>query len=277
MNRVMTYPLASRILLTTLLILSLTVNAFSQVPERPTPPKLVNDMAGVLDSREQESLENELVQFSSSTSNQVAIVIIPSLNGYDRAQMAYEIGEKWGVGDSKFNNGIVILIKPKTDSERGEAFIATGYGLEAVLPDAVCKRIVDNEMIPAFKNNDYYSGIKAGLDIVIPIASGEYSYKEYKKGEEGSLAGSLFVLVMVILFVIFLLSKNNNTTNLGGGNRRGPGALDLLLLGSILSSGGRGRSGGFGGGFGGSGGFGGGGFGGFGGGSFGGGGAGGSW
>lgn len=277
MNKAMTYPLANRILLTTLLIFSLTVTAFSQIPERPTPPRLLNDLAGVLDSREQERLEKELVQFSSGTSNQIAVVTVPSLNGYDRAQMAYEIGEKWGVGDSKFNNGIVILIKPKTNSEKGEAFIATGYGLEAVLPDAVCKRIVDNEMIPHFRNNDYYSGIKAAMDVVLPIASGEYNYKEYKKGEEGSLGGSLFVLVMVILFVIFLLSKNNNTTNLGGGNRRGPGALDLLLLGSILSSGGRGRSGGFGGGFGSSGGFGGGGFGGFGGGSFGGGGAGGSW
>jgi len=255
----------------------LPLAASTQVPAKPAPPRLVNDLASVFTTSEASDLENRLVQFSDSTSNQIVIVTLPSLNGYEKSQMAFSIGESWGVGGTKFNNGIVILVKPKTNHEKGEAFIATGYGLEGALPDAICKRVVENEMIPHFNNNNYYSGIDAALNVILPIAAGEYSYQEYKKETEGSLFGSLLVLFFVFIFIIaFIGKKGGGSSNIGGGNHRGPSALDLLLLGSILTSGSRGSSGGSFGGFGG-GSFGGGGFGGFGGGGFGGGGAGGSW
>lgn len=248
--------------------------AFTQVPAKPVPPRLVNDLASILTTSEANDLETRLVQFSEKTSNQITIVTLPSLNGYDKSQMAFSIGENWGVGGAKFNNGIVILIKPKIGNEKGEAFIATGYGLEGALPDAVCKRVVEYEMIPHFQENNYYAGIDAALTVILPIAAGEYSHEQYKKGESGSALGPFLVLFLVFIFIIALFGKKGGgPTNIGGGNRKGPSALDLLLLGSILS-GGRGNSGGFGGT---SGGFGGGGFGGFGGGGFGGGGAGGSW
>lgn len=278
MNRVMKYLLANRYLAVITAIFLICGAAFSQVPSRPVPPVLVNDLASLLSGSERSTLENRLVEFSNSTSNQIVIAILNSLEGYDKAQMAYTIGETWGVGSSKFNNGIVILIKPKRGAERGEAFIATGYGLEGALPDAVCKRIVENEMIPLFRQERYYDGIMAALDVIIPIAAGEYSYTQYTKGADESYIPAFVVLFFVVIFVIAMIArKGGGTTNLGGGNRRGPSALDLLILGSILSSGGRGRSGGFGGGGFGGGSFGGGGFGGFGGGGFGGGGAGGSW
>lgn len=277
MNRAMKSHLANKILSTLLICIMLPLAAYTQVPSKPSPPRLVNDLASVFTASESADLENRLVQFSQKTSNQITIVTLPSLNGYDKAQMAFSIGENWGVGGAKFNNGVVILVKPKIKGEKGEAFIATGYGLEGALPDAICKRIVENEMIPNFKNNNYYAGIDAALAVILPIAAGEHSYQEYKKGDD-SLFGSLLVLFCVFVFITILFgNKKGGPTNLGGGNRRGPSALDLLLLGSILSGGRGGRSSGsFGGGFGG-GSFGGGGFGGFGGGGFGGGGAGGSW
>lgn len=274
MNRAMRYPLVSRLVLVASLLLLLPASIFCAVPQKPVPAVLVNDFAGILSASHKSDLENRLVEFSKKTSNQVVVVIVASLDGMDKAQMAYSIGESWGVGDAKFNNGVVILIKPKVGNERGEAFIATGYGLEGVLPDAVCKRIIENEMIPNFKLDNYYAGIDAALTVILPIAAGEYSFEEYKKGEEGGIAGVIVILFFVFIFVALSMGKKGgNTTNLGGRGRRGPSALDLLLLGSLLS-GGRGSSGGFGGGFGGGGG---GGFGGFGGGGFGGGGAGGSW
>lgn len=273
----MRYLLVNKLFATLLAVLLTGSCLFAQVPSRPVPPALVNDLASIFTTQQKQELELRLTNFALNTSNQIVIVTMPAFGGYDRSQMAYSIGETWGVGDSKFNNGIVILIKPKRGIERGEAFIATGYGLEGVLPDAVCKRIVDNEMIPFFRQDNYYDGINAALDVILPIAKGEYSHEKYTKGDEGSLAGAFIVLFIVFIFIITAVSrKGGGTTNLGGGNRRGPGALDLLILGSLLSGSGRGRSGGFGsGGFGG--GFGGGGFGGFGGGGFGGGGAGGSW
>ncbi len=273
MNRVMRYLLASRKRAILSLLLLIPGLLLSSVPPRPVPPVLVNDLAGVLSVTERSDLENRLVEFSQNTSNQIVILTISTLDGTDKSQMAYSVGQSWGVGDSRFNNGIVILVKPKVGNERGEAFIATGYGLEGALPDAVCKRIVDNEMIPLFRENNYYGGLNEALNVILPIAAGEYSYKDYKGGEEGSAAAAIFVLILVIFFVISAVRRGGNSTNLGGGKRGGPSALDLLILGSLLSGGRGGRSsgGGFGGGFGGGG------FGGFGGGGFGGGGAGGSW
>ena len=130
-----------------LLVLFCTISinrVFSQnIPERPNPPRLVNDFAGMLKSEEVNMLEQKLVAFDDSTSTQIAIVIVPSLGGYDKADYAQRLGEKWGVGQKGRNNGILILIKPKTADSRGEVQISTGYGVEGPIPDITCGEIVD--------------------------------------------------------------------------------------------------------------------------------------
>jgi uncharacterized protein len=278
MNRVMKSLLAIKsISLIGLLIFTTVLTA--QIPAKPVPPRLVNDFASILSATEAQRIEEALVAFSDSTSNQIVIVSVNSLEGLDKAQFAYNIGAEWKVGQDEFNNGVVILIKPKKGNEKGEAFIVTGYGLEGALPDAICKRIVEQEMIPRFRDEDYFGGVIAALNVIMPIAAGEYTSDEYaaSSAQEGGIAAAVLVIIFVIaVAVISAASKKGGGGNYGGGGKKGPGLAELLLLGSLLS-GGRGRSGGFGGGFGGSGGFGGGGFGGFGGGGFGGGGAGGSW
>lgn len=269
-----------RLFLTLFFAVAVTA-AIAQVPARPEPPVLVNDFAGLFSNTEKSSLERRVVAFADSTSNQIAIVIVPELYGYDKAELAYSIGEEWGVGQKKFDNGIVILVKPKAGNSSGEVFIATGYGLEGAVPDALAKRVIEREMIPHFRYEDYYGGINAALDVLMPVISGEISTDEYAaKGNDGDGAAAAAFMLFIIGFVILLvvLSKGDNR-NIGGGNHRGGRdftATDAFILGSILgnATGSRGRGGSFGGGsFGG--GFGG--FGGFGGGSFGGGGAGGSW
>jgi len=261
-----------------IIMLALSASLWSQVPERPSPSRLVNDLAGIFSSDQASQLENTLVAFANKTSNQIVVVTMNDFGGMDRSQMAYSIGEQWKVGQKKFNNGVVILIKPKTGNDIGEASIATGYGLEGALPDAICKRIVDQEMIPLFKNKQYYDGVEKALSVIIPIAAGEYSSAEYAAKSKGgsSGAGAILVIIIVVVFVVLAISKKGGSDNFGSGGKKGPGLLEMMLLGSLLSGRG-GRSGGFGGGGFGGGGFGGGGFGGFGGGSFGGGGAGGSW
>ncbi len=263
-------------------IVAFAVNlSFAQVPERPNPPRLVNDLAGIFTSGQTASLEYTLVAFADSTSNQIAVVTVPELYGMDKMQLAYEIGEKWGVGQEKFDNGVIILVKPKTASSNGEVFIATGYGLEGVLTDAACRRIIDEYMIPAFKANDYYAGVVNAVNVIMPLAAGEISTDEFADNDEGDAMAAAFFLIFIAVVFFALLLSGNNGQNMGGGNGNGgnrhdASALDMLILGSILSNSGRRSSGSYGGGsFGG--GFGSGGFGGFGGGSFGGGGAGGSW
>jgi len=278
MSKAMRYLLVNKPLALFAMMLILSASVWSQVPQRPSPPRLVNDLAGILSPDEVSQLESKLTAFANKTSNQIVIVTMNDLGGMSRQQMSYSIGEQWKVGQKKFDNGLVILIKPKTSDSYGETDIATGYGLEGALPDAICKRIIYLKMIPEFKQNQYYKGIVSALDVIMPIAAGEYSSDEYAaKSDQGSAAGAIIVIVFVILFIIISIArKGKGPTNFGGGDKRGPGLLEMMILGSMLSGRG-GRSGGFGGGSFGGGGFGGSGFGGFGGGGFGGGGAGGSW
>ncbi len=113
------------------------------IPDRPEPPRLVNDFAGIFTAQQLASLERDLVAFDDSTSNQITVVTVTDLEGYDVAEYATRIGLDWGVGSEKFDNGIVILIRPKTSSADGKVFIAVGYGLEGVIPDAYAKRIIN--------------------------------------------------------------------------------------------------------------------------------------
>jgi uncharacterized protein len=235
------------------------------IPAVPDPPRLVNDFANILSQDQLQSLESKLVAFNDSTSVQIAVIIVPSLDGYEKADYAQQLGAKWGVGGSKFNNGFVVLIKPKSASENGEAFIATGYGVEQFVPDATALDIYTNEMIPHFKQNDYYGGINAATDVIMALVKGEYKADSYGKSKKkGSAAGFIIVIIIII---IFLISRNNNN----GRTINRSGSAGMLFFPWMMGGGG-GSSGG--GGFGGGGG---GGFGGFGGGGFGGGGAGGSW
>jgi uncharacterized protein len=256
------------------LILLITGIGFAQsgIPDKPEPPRLVNDFANILSSDQVQTLESKLVAFNDSTSVQIAVVIVPSLNGYDKSDFAQRLGQKWGVGGSKFNNGFIVLIKPKSSSENGEAFIATGYGVEQFVPDATASDIVNNEMIPHFKQDDYYGGINAATDVLMSLVKGEFSADTYSKSKKKGV--SVFIIFTIIIVIVILISRNNN--NHRNINRNGTGGM--LFFPWLMGGGGfgGGSSGGFGGGS--SGGFGGGGgFGGFGGGGFGGGGAGGSW
>lgn len=268
-----------KLLLTTLIFIGIgSFGLFAQncIPAKPAKERLVNDFASVFTAQELNALEQKLVNFNDTTSTQIAIVTVNDLCDYDAASFAFELGEKWGVGDERFDNGIVILFKPKIGNSKGQVYIATGYGLEGVLPDAIAKRIVEVEMIPAFKNNDIFGGINKATTTVIQIVGGEYSAEAYQKKHKGSIPIFPFLFVLFIIFIFVYSSiKRAKTYSLGHNVSLWTA---LWLMGSATRShgghwnnfnSGGGSFGGFGGG--------GGGFGGFGGGSFGGGGAGGSW
>jgi len=247
------------------------------IPERPSPPRLVNDFASLLKTDEVRTLEQKLVSFNDSTSTQIAIVIVRSLNGYDKADYAQQLGEKWHIGQKGLNNGILILIKPNTANSKGEVQIATGYGIEGPIPDLTCADIVDREILPAFRNGDYYGGLNKATNTLMSLARGEFSAAEYgHKAKKSSGKNIPFGLIIFVVFIIIAVASRGS----GGSNNKHISTRGLpfwMLLGMMNS--GRGSSGSWGGfsGGGSSGGGGGGGFGGFGGGSFGGGGAGGSW
>jgi uncharacterized protein len=242
------------------------------IPERPVPPRLVNDFTGMLEAGEVRMLEQKLLSFNDSTSTQITIVVVPTLSGYDKSDYAQRLAEKWGIGQRSLNNGVLILVKPKTTDSKGEVFIAPGYGLEGAIPDITCAEIVDYEILPAFRSGYYYTGLDDAINTLMALARGEFTASEYgKMAKEGNKEGkgiAFFIILIFIIMTIFRKSGGSNSKNLSS---RG---LPFLLLMGMMGSGRSSHSGSWGGFSGGSSG---GGFGGFGGGGFGGGGAGGSW
>jgi uncharacterized protein len=250
--------------------------AYSQnIPDRPNPPRLVNDFAGMLKAGEVNMLERKLDAFDDTTSNQIAIVIVPTLGGYEKADYAQRLGEKWGVGQKGRNNGILILVKSKTADSRGEVQIATGYGEEGPVPDLTCSEIIDREILPAFQNEDYYGGLNNATNTIMSLVRKEFSASDYGKRAKKN-AGKNIPFSLVIFIVIIIIAMVSRGS--GGSNNKhiSTGGLPFWMLMGMMNSG-RSSGGSWGGFSGGGSGGGGGGFGGFGGGSFGGGGAGGSW
>ena len=253
--------------------LLISVYGFSQtgkIPDPPSPPKLVNDYADLLPDFQEQELERKLVAYDDSTSNQIVVVIVKDLAGYEANQFATELGQKWGVGgQAKFDNGIVLLVSTGGEEGNRDAYIAVGYGLEGAIPDITAGHITDDYLIPNLVSGDYYRAFDQTTTALMRAAAGEYQAPEgyRKKGKSGISVGKIILIIIILIFVLGAGGGNK-----GGGymSRRGYRGFG----GPVIFPGGFG-----GGGFGGSGGggFGGGGFGGFGGGGFGGGGAGGKW
>ncbi len=236
----------------------------AEIPERPFPPKLVNDFAGILSGAEDADLEEKLVRFERETSTQIVIVSVTDLEGYDPADYASRLGEKWGVGQQDKDNGIVILVKPKTGNERGRVFIATGYGMEGILPDAFVNGvIVNSEMIPHFSQNNYYRGLDKGTAVLMEVARGEYTADHYNDsiGSDEFVATIIIILIMFFIIVPVFQKRKNRFYSPGkdmslwtalrmmSGNKSFNGTFnDFSSGGGSFRSSSGGRSGGFGGG-----------------------------
>lgn len=236
--------------------------------------KGVYDYANMLSRQESNALSQKLIRYADTTSTQIVIATIKSLNGQDISMLATEKAHEWGVGQKGKDNGVFILISQNDRKIK----IATGYGVEHLLTDYLSKQIIDKIITPNFKAQNYYNGLDQATNAIIKALAGEYKADPKKKGKSGK--GNIIIIILIIAFVIFLMSRGNNSDNGDGGSsnnrrrRRRPDSSDVLtsiLLGSLGN--GRGyrggsSSGGFGGGFSGGG---------FGGGGFGGGGASGGW
>lgn len=224
--------------------------------QTPSPSKtLVNDWSQLFSSAQRSELENKLVNFNNTNSTQIVII---TQSGVERELNEYstDIIEKWGIGQKGLDNGVLLLVDPVNRN----TYIATGSGAEGWLPDLLAKRIIDNYMLPAFKEGNYYKGVNEATDVIMSLATGEYTEADVKSPKSSNTDVRKIVrflpFILIFLFIIIRSSRGG-----GGGG------------GWVMTGGGFGGYHG-GGGFGGGGG---GGFGGFGGGGSSGGGAGGSW
>lgn len=235
--------------------LAVTGFAWAQdIPAPLSPPRLVNDFAGLFSANETALLEEKLRIYHDTTSTQLYVVTVSTLNGYDISQYASELGEKWKIGQKGKDNGAVLLIKPKSERESGEVFIATGYGLEGAIPDITAKRIIEDAILPHFRNNQFYQGVNAGIDRMIAALAGEYQ----ADNQESNDFIPPWVIILLIILFIRLTSKNKNKPN-NGGNSTSTSGRPIFFpptgrgFGGGFSGGGRGFGGGGGGRFGGGG------------------------
>jgi uncharacterized protein len=173
--------------------------------------KTVYDVAGVLDDAQERQLEQKLRNTAIQSSNEIAVVIVPSLCGMEKAQFATELGHEWKIGQAKEDNGIIVLVKPKTAGEKGQFQIAVGRGLEGIIPDATAYAIGQNEMLPSFKQGDIYTGVDKALDVLISLATKEYDSEayanRYKKGGRSGKTGFGFIGLILCVVIIVILFK----------------------------------------------------------------------
>lgn len=285
------------------LLLLLLPCAGASALDVPLLKERVTDLAGVLTAEQVSVLDSKLRDLESTDSTQLAVLIIPSLEGESLEDYSMRVVEAWKLGQKAHDNGALLFVSLRDRKIR----IEVGYGLESVLTDARSSQIIRNDISPRFRESDFYGGIDAGLTGIAQTVRGTYQAAPRADKRKVRKSGGIFNLLIVMLFpLLWVLSA----TGKWGGGIIGAGAgallpytlishsLPLLLfggiagglvgtvLGAIIHAGAKsgGGPGGFigpfiGGGFGGGGSRGGGGFGGFsgGGGGFGGGGSSGSW
>ena len=231
--------------------LLLLVGAALAAPQFPKLSGRVVDSAGMLDADQRQRLGSQLAAHENASSNQLVVVTVPNLGGYDIESYGYQLGRHWGIGQQQEDNGVLLIVAQQERKVR----IEVGYGLEGTLTDALSANIIHTVILPNFKRGQFAEGIQSGATAIIEALGGQYQMRERSSERRSDSSDWLLLIFIMIIF--------------------GFNILPMLVPGLRRGRGGSSIRGGFGGGFGG-GGFGGGGFGG-GGGGFGGGGASGGW
>lgn len=193
------------------------VLCYGQVPEKPTQASPIVDLAGIINNDSlTAALNAQLDTLSKHTQNQVVVVTVNDMGGMDPKEFATELGNKWGIGGARLNNGLVMVVKPKNENGNGQIGFATGYGMEGSFPDVFCKRLQVDYMIPHFKEGDYAGGIKAAIDEIVPVVLDDYKQAQaLKSGKEtGHRAVSnwwIFIVIGVLLFLLLSRRKKKTT------------------------------------------------------------------
>lgn len=186
---------------------------FIQAKDVPTLTGRVVDESWTLDSGFVSFLERQLKEHESKTSNQIVVLVIPSLEGEGIEEYSMKVVEAWKLGQKKKDNGVLLLIAINDRKLR----IEVGYGLEGNLTDVLCHHIIEKEIKPYFKKGDIQSGIQNGINAIIDAIEGSYTAPlpedfshlvplsflgELSHGQEEIPFG---VKVFVSIFVLFVL------------------------------------------------------------------------
>jgi uncharacterized protein len=215
--------------------LAITLTAHAQVALPEHGGQWVHDQANVLSASTKAEIESILKAERDSTSNQIAVLIVPSLEGESMEDFSLRVAEKWQIGQKKKDNGVLMLISIDDKKMR----IETGYGLEGVLTDALSSRINRNEMAPYFRQRDFDTGVKVGVMAVIQAIKGEYVNDEpVQQTRRRSKKSSPLFTILIILAIIIISSRNRK-----GGGGGGGGYWTAAAAGALMGRGFGGSSG----------------------------------
>lgn len=188
-----------------ILLMLLACLAFSA----PIFPQLNNsrviDDAGIFDANQEMALDKKLANHETNTSNQIVVVTIKSLDGYDISDYGYQLGRHWGIGQKDKNNGVLLIVAPNERKVR----IEVGYGLEGALPDATSKTIIQNDILPFFKKGNYYDGVNSGIDKILSAIKGEYTPAK-STNESSSIGFILFPILFIVIVFINAMPKGED-------------------------------------------------------------------
>jgi uncharacterized protein len=196
-----------------LLFAFLQVNLFAQsekyhdaIPNVPSTPALVNDLADMLTPEEELKLESKLETFNNETSNEIAVITVDTLGGLEVSEFANELGRKWDIGKEKRKNGVILLVSKKDRKVN----ISPGYGLQGALPDVICSRIIRENIVSNFRAGNVFAGFDEATDNIIAATKGEFTNDEYAQGDGISLFTLLFIIIIFgIIFMAIMYSLRN--------------------------------------------------------------------
>jgi uncharacterized protein len=229
-------------------------------PQFPALTGRVVDDAHILSPEETANLTAQLAGLEAKTSRQLVVVTLPSLQGYDIADYGYQLLRHWGIGQKGLDNGAILIVAPSEHKVR----IEVGYGLEPILPDALCSQILQEKVLPAFRGGDMAAGVSAGVSALIDQLSLDPTRAEQKAAaadqnvrpvyyRHGSGLGRL-VPILLLVFIFSAVFRRRGGAGwllpflfLGGGGGWGGGRDDGFGGGGFGGFSGGGGSGGGGG------------------------------
>ena len=198
----------------------------------------VVDNADLLSPAQEQELTQKLEALQQASSRQLVVATIPDLQGYEIEEYGVGLGRAWGIGQSEANNGIILLVAPNQRKVR----IEVGYGLEGIMTDALSNRIIQRQIVPRFRDDDYPGGIMAGADAIIeqlqapPEAAEQRALAAQDAGGEGGGSSWVplifWVAVLGFILIPLLRSGMRGRKYRGRRGRSGP----VIIWGSGLGS-----------------------------------------
>jgi uncharacterized protein len=214
-NQVSMRQFSTVFLIALLFVLASATNAvFAQLKVPPLEGKRVHDLANVLSPQTVQNLEYQLKLHQDSTGNQIAILVISTLNGESLEEYSLRVAhDEWKLGSEKNDNGALLLIVVEDRKMR----IEVGQGLEGVLTDALCSQIIRNEMAPEFRRGDYDAGVLLAINAIVQAIAGEYT-AEQTVGENSEMSVGERILTGLFIFGILGMFTIAGLRTKGGGS-----------------------------------------------------------